>query len=124
MLPRAPRYEPADLVEQGDAYARATGYPLQLQWTLLAGVNDGDDELEALVPLLRGRKVILNMIPYNAVEGLDFRRPAPERVTEIFRWLNQRGVLTRMRQSAGQDVEAGCGQLRARSLRLHPVPAG
>jgi 23S rRNA (adenine2503-C2)-methyltransferase len=124
LLPRAPRYEPAELVELGDTYARATGYPLQLQWTLLAGVNDGDDELQALVPLLRGRKAILNMIPYNAVEGLEFRRPTTERVTEIFRWLNQRGVLTRMRQSAGQDVDAGCGQLRARGLRLKPVPAG
>lgn len=121
LLPRAPRYDPAELVAQGEAYARATGYPLQLQWTLLAGVNDGEDELEALVPLLRGRKAILNMIPYNAVDGLDFRRPSPERVTEIFRRLNQSGVLTRMRQSAGQDVDAGCGQLRARVLPLRPA---
>ncbi len=122
LLPRAPHIDPAELLAQALAYARASGYPLQLQWTLLAGVNDGDDELQALLPLLRGQPAILNMIPYNAVPGLPYARPAPQRVDEIFHWLNQRGVLTRMRQSAGQDVDAGCGQLRARSL-ARPQPA-
>ncbi|MCW5626807.1 MAG: RNA methyltransferase, partial [Burkholderiales bacterium] len=39
LLPRAPRIDPADLVELGERYARATGYPIQYQWTLLAGIN-------------------------------------------------------------------------------------
>jgi 23S rRNA (adenine2503-C2)-methyltransferase len=116
LLPRAPRYEPAELVDLAQAYAERTGYPVQYQWTLLAGVNDGDDEIDALVPLLRGRRAILNMIPYNAVDGLDYRRPDDERITQLFRRLNQQGVLTRIRQSAGQDVQGGCGQLRARAL--------
>ncbi len=114
LLPRAPPFEPAELLECGLAYARATGYPLQVQWTLLEGVNDGEDELQALETLLARRYAILNMIPWNRVDSLPFRRPGDERVTAIFRRLNQRGVLTRMRQSAGQDVEAGCGQLRSR----------
>jgi 23S rRNA (adenine2503-C2)-methyltransferase len=115
LLPRAPRITVAELVERGEQYARTTGYPIQYQWTLLAGVNDGDDELEGIVSLLRGKYAILNMIPYNRVEGFDHERPSAERCTEIFRTLNQRGVLTRLRQSAGQDVDAGCGQLRSRA---------
>ena len=118
LLPRAPRIAIAELIERGEQYARATGYPIQYQWTLLAGVNDGDDELEGIVSLLRGKYAILNMIPYNRVEGFDHERPSAERCTEIFRTLNQRGVLTRLRQSAGQDVDAGCGQLRARVIQL------
>ena len=118
LLPRAPAYEPGELVEAAQAYGDRTGYPVQYQWTLLAGVNDGDDELDALVPMLRGRRAILNMIPYNVVPGLDFQRPSAERITQLFRRLNQQGVLTRMRQSAGQNVDAGCGQLRARSIPL------
>ena len=58
------------------------------------------------------------MIPFNAVDGLDFRRPAWERAAEIARTLHRRGILTKLRQSAGQDVEGGCGQLRARAARL------
>jgi 23S rRNA (adenine2503-C2)-methyltransferase len=118
LLPRAPRIAIAELVERGEQYARATSYPIQYQWTLLAGVNDGDDEIEGIVSLLRGKYAILNMIPYNRVEGFDHRRPSNERCTEIFRALNQRGVLTRLRQSAGQDAEAGCGQLRSRVIAL------
>ena len=118
LLPRAPRIAVADLVERAEQYARATGYPIQVQWTLLAGVNDGDDEIEGIVSLLRGKYAVLNMIPYNRVDGFDHQRPSAERCTEIFRALNQRGVLTRLRQSAGQDVDAGCGQLRARVIQL------
>jgi len=132
LMPRAPAIAPDELVELGERYARASGYPIQYQWTLLDGINDGADELDGIVRLLRGKYALLNMIPYNTVAGLDFRRPSTERAERIARTLHQRGVLTKLRQSAGQDVEGGCGQLRARSaeapVRLvrgaaQPVPA-
>lgn len=116
LLPHAPRIDPAELVELGEAYARATHYPIQYQWTLLEGINDNDEELDGIVRLLRGKYAVMNMIPYNTVDALDFRRPALERIIEIARSLHRRGVLTKLRQSAGQDVDAGCGQLRAREV--------
>ncbi|MBC5783458.1 RNA methyltransferase [Ramlibacter sp. USB13] len=123
LLPRAPRMSPEELVEAGERYARATGYPIQYQWTLLEGVNDGPDEIEGIVELLSGRYGVLNMIPFNKVDGLDFRRPSWERAAEIARTLHRRGILTKLRQSAAQDVDGGCGQLRARAaqpVRLQP----
>jgi 23S rRNA (adenine2503-C2)-methyltransferase len=122
LLPRAPRIAPADLVEEGERYARATGYPIQYQWTLLEGINDGDDELDGIVRLLKGKYAIMNMIPYNTVADLEFRRPSWERAAEIARSLHRRGVLTKLRQSAGQDVDAGCGQLRARDAKTATIP--
>ncbi len=115
LMPRAPSMDPAELVQLGEQYARATGYPIQYQWTLLAGINDGDDELDGIVRLLAGKFAILNMIPYNTVDGLAFTRPPPARAAAIARALHERGVLTKLRQSAGQDVDGGCGQLRARA---------
>ena len=115
LLPLAPRIAPEALIEASHAYARATGYPLQIQWTLLAGINDGDDEVDRLAVLLKDRFAMLNLIPYNAVDGLAFARPSVERAEAIAQELNARGILTRLRQSAGQDVDAGCGQLRARA---------
>lgn len=115
LLPRAPRITPAELVEEGERYARATGYPVQYQWTLLEGINDNDEELDGIVKLLRGKYAVMNMIPYNSNEGMDFQRPSWERAAEIARSLHRRGVLTKLRHSAGQDVEGGCGQLRARA---------
>lgn len=117
LLPRAPALTPAELVRLAEDYARATQYPIQYQWTLLEGVNDSDDELEGIAELLAGKYAMMNLIPFNSVEGSGFRRPSWERAAEMARWLNQRGVLTRLRRSAGQDVDAGCGQLRARAER-------
>jgi len=116
LLPRAPRIDPHELVDAGERYARATGYPVQFQWALLAGINDGDDEVDGIARLLAGRHAMMNLIPYNEVDGLAFRRPDAERAAAMARALNRRGVLTRLRQSAGQDVDGGCGQLRSRAL--------
>ncbi|MFP5393455.1 MAG: RNA methyltransferase [Gammaproteobacteria bacterium] len=115
LLPRAPRMAPEELVERGDAYARLTGYPVQYQWTLLDGVNDGPDELDGIVQLLKGKYAVLNMIPYNAIPDLAFRRPSWDKAHAIAQALHRRGVLTKLRDSAGQDVDGGCGQLRARA---------
>jgi 23S rRNA (adenine2503-C2)-methyltransferase len=57
----------------------------------------------------------MNFIPYNTVDGLDFRRPSWERAAEMARALHRRGILAKLRQSAGQDIEGACGQLRART---------
>ncbi|MES2718142.1 MAG: RNA methyltransferase [Pseudomonadota bacterium] len=125
LLPRAPRLAPHELVAQADAYARASGYPVQYQWTLLHGVNDGEDELDGITRLLAGRYGVLNLIPWNTVDGLDFQRPSWERAAEMARVLHRRGILTKLRHSAGQDVEGGCGQLRARAgVEAAPAAGG
>lgn len=118
LLPRAPRIAPDELVRRSEQYARDSGYPLQLQWTLLAGINDGDDEVDGLVRLLAGRYAVLNLIPYNRIDGLLFARPDGERAAAMARALHRRGVLTKLRRSAAQDVDGGCGQLRARVVPI------
>jgi 23S rRNA (adenine2503-C2)-methyltransferase len=118
LLPRAPRITPDDLVAQAQAYARITGYPVQYQWTLIDGVNDGLDEVEGIARLLAGQYAVMNLIPYNAVEGLAYARPSNEQAITMVRMLRERGVLATLRQSAGQDVDAGCGQLRARTIPI------
>jgi 23S rRNA (adenine2503-C2)-methyltransferase len=118
LLPRAPRIHPTELVERAQAYADATAYPVQYQWTLLEGVNDGDDEVDAIARLLAGKYAVMNFIPFNDVDGLGFRRPAQDRALTMTRMLNQRGVLAKLRQSGGQDIDAACGQLRSRSISI------
>lgn len=121
LLPKAPRYEPGELIEQGEAYARLIGYPIQYQWTLLAGINDSQDEMDELLRLMKGKYGVLNLIPYNSLEVDDYQRPTGERIVQIVRYLHSRGLLTKVRNSAGQDVDGGCGQLRARAEVLRPV---
>src|SRR5574340_94271 len=114
LLPHAPRILVEELVERAEAYARATGYPVQYQWTLIEGVNDSDAELERIARLLSGKYAVMNFIPFNEVDGLAYRRPSSERIAAMAHTLNRQGVYTRIRDSAGQEVEGACGQLRAR----------
>ena len=56
----------------------------------------------------------VNLIPFNTVSGLSFERPNWEAARDLAARLTKRGVLTQLRDSAGQDVEGGCGPSRAR----------
>ena len=118
LLPKAPKITPAELMELGETYAREVGYPIQYQWTLLKGINDGQDELDEILRLFKGKYAVLNLIPYNSLEADEFQRPDGDRIVQIVRYLHSRGVLTKVRNSAGQDVEGGCGQLRARAVDI------
>jgi 23S rRNA (adenine2503-C2)-methyltransferase len=114
LLPHAPRIPVEELVQRAEVYARATGYPVQYQWTLIEGMNDSDVELAGIARLLSGKYAIMNFIPFNEVDGLDYRRPPAERIAAMAYALNQQGVYSRVRDSAGQEIEGACGQLRAR----------
>jgi 23S rRNA (adenine2503-C2)-methyltransferase len=114
LLPHAPQIAIEELVERAEVYARFTGYPVQYQWTLIEGVNDSDAELKSIARLLSGKYAIMNFIPFNEVDGLAYRRPSAERIAHMAHILNRQGVFARVRDSAGQDVEGACGQLRAR----------
>jgi 23S rRNA (adenine2503-C2)-methyltransferase len=115
LLPNAPRIAVAELVERAETYARASNYPTQYQWTLIEGVNDSDVELERIAALLRGKYAVMNFIPFNAVDGLPYRRPGAERIAAMVARLKQHGILAKIRDSAGQEIDGACGQLRARA---------
>jgi 23S rRNA (adenine2503-C2)-methyltransferase len=118
LLPRAPRIDPEELVALGETYARQIDYPIQYQWTLLKGINDSQAEMDGILRLLKGKYAIMNLIPYNSLQADEFQRPDGDRIVQIVRYLHSRGVLTKVRNSAGQDIDGGCGQLRARATEL------
>ncbi len=116
LLPNAPKMTVSELFDEVHRYAEAGAYPIQFQWTLIAGVNDGQDEVENLLRIWNGCYAVMNMIPINLVEGSPFRRPSPERLAEIATQLKSAGILIKYRDSSAQEVDGGCGQLRSRHL--------
>ena len=97
-------------------FERLTGRPPTIEYTLLAGVNDSDDHAEVLADLLKGRRVHVNLIPYNpigpGVSGTIYARPSPQRLGNFLDILRARGVVAHPRLTRGDDVDAACGQLR------------
>jgi 23S rRNA (adenine2503-C2)-methyltransferase len=79
---------------------------------MLDGVNDGDEHARALVALLRGRVPCkLNLIPFNPFPASGLRRSPRERVSVFARRLQDAGLVTTVRRTRGDDIDAACGQL-------------
>lgn len=114
LLPRAHKDPLRDIVQAADAYGREVGTPVQFEYTLLAGVNDRDEDVDGLCELLRGVRGYVNFIRYNPVDGVPFESPPRARIVEIVRAVCARGILAKIRDSAGPDADAACGQLRLR----------
>ena len=114
LLPKAAGLSPEDLVDQAEIYARKTGYPIQYQWTLMRGINDSPAEMDGIIRLLKGKYAMMNLIPYNQIDGDIFQRPARAEAVALSGQLNRAGILTKLRNSAGQEIDGACGQLRAR----------
>jgi 23S rRNA (adenine2503-C2)-methyltransferase len=114
LLPRAHKDPLPEIVAAADAYSRDVGTPVQIEWTMLAGINDSDQDVDELCTLLQGVRGYVNFIVYNPVAGLPFTAPSRERIIQMVRMVKSRGILATIRDSSGPDAEAACGQLRLR----------
>lgn len=116
LLPKSRPIPVEELLQQATDYAALSKYPLQIEWTLMAGVNDTEAEVERLADLIEGKLAMVNFIAVNSVEGSPFVRPTRAHMEDLITILRRRRLVATIRDSAAQDIEGGCGQLRARVL--------
>ncbi|MEM6330219.1 MAG: 23S rRNA (adenine(2503)-C(2))-methyltransferase RlmN [Planctomycetota bacterium] len=102
----------ADVLAAADDYYRASRRRLTFEYVLLAGLNDRPEHAHQLTRLLAGRHALLNVIPYNPVEGLPYRTPSPAAQRAFREVLQQGGLSVRFRHRKGDKINAACGQLR------------
>jgi len=101
-----------DLLAACQRWFEKTGREITLEYTLLREVNDRPEHAAELARLARQLRANINLIRYNEVDGLPFKRPRTEDVQEFQRLLRARNVNTHIRRSRGRDIAAACGQLR------------
>lgn len=87
-----------------------------LEYVLIDGANDTDEDARRLVELTAGGPFKINLIPFNPWSGCPFRRPPEERVEAFIAILLPRAPAVTVRRSQGSDISAACGQLRAGRL--------
>jgi 23S rRNA (adenine2503-C2)-methyltransferase len=85
---------------------------LTLEYILIQGVNDNLDQARILAKHARSLKAKVNLIPYNTVEGLTWKRPAISHCHAFRKILTDAGVTATLRIEKGHDIDAACGQLR------------
>ena len=78
---------------------------------MLDDVNISRDDAHRLVKILKPLLANINLIPYNEVETLPFKRPSSNKVWQFYRWLVEGGLSVTIREERGGDIEAACGQL-------------
>lgn len=83
-----------------------------MEYILIRDLTDRDSDLKKLAAICRTLDAKVNLIPYNCVEDVEYRRPSPEKIAAFQNGLEREGVRTTVRYSAGQDISAACGQLR------------
>lgn len=117
IMPVNKRYNVATLMEACAHWHAHKKQRLTFEYILIDGVNDQESEAHALARHARPLEAKVNLIPYNTVEGLPWKRP-PEPRQEAFRAILKRaGVDATLRREKGHDIEAACGQLRRQVMR-------
>ncbi|MBI5266581.1 MAG: 23S rRNA (adenine(2503)-C(2))-methyltransferase RlmN [candidate division Zixibacteria bacterium] len=116
IMPVADTFKLTKLMEAVRYYTEVTNQPVTFEYIVMAGFNDTMADIKALGRLVGGIPCKINLLAYNPVPGLPFKRPADEVVDWFGRELNPRVMAVTVRQSRGRDIEAACGQLAARSL--------
>lgn len=87
---------------------------LYIEYLLIPGLTDTDEEMAALMDFLRGMQVKINLIPYNRVKGSPWKAPTNEEINRIWSLLKDAGFYCRTRLSKGDTMMAACGQLGGR----------
>ncbi len=120
LVPLNRTYPLAVLLTACDRYAKKKGRRVMIEYVLLPGVNDGDEQVRELARRLRSPLYHVNLIPYNDTSA-DFRCPTAAEVASFRERLRAAGVSCTVRRSLGGEIEAACGQLALRSARGKPA---
>lgn len=102
------------LMEAVKDYERIANRRVTYEYLLLSGVNDTLIHAEQLVNLIKGTKGYVNLIPYNETKLCDYKRSSGNRVHAFLDFLTKHGVTATIRKEFGSDIDAACGQLKAK----------
>lgn len=114
IMPISKGYKMEELMEAVRYYEKNAGRRVTFEYIMLKDVNDTLECAKQLVKLIKGTLAYVNLIPYNPVDENSFMRSDEKQVHKFFSYLMQHGVNTTVRKEFGNDIDAACGQLRAK----------
>lgn len=111
IMPIAKKYPLADLVKALKYYHEKTSERITLEYLLMEDVNDTLNDAQELAAFCKNFPVKINLIQYNEVVGIPYKKPSPEIVTDFGSFLENKNLIVNIRRSRGTDIAAACGQL-------------
>ena len=118
LMPIANRYSIRELMEACGYYFEKTGRRITFEYSLVKGVNDGEEDAEILAKLVRKLNAHVNLIPVNPVSERNFVQPDTKNIIAFKNKLEKYGINVTIRREMGRDIDGACGQLRRRQRAL------
>ncbi|HEV8606697.1 MAG TPA: 23S rRNA (adenine(2503)-C(2))-methyltransferase RlmN [Tepidisphaeraceae bacterium] len=116
IVPTGRKFGVVEIVAAARRFQEQTGRIVTIEYCLLEGINDSDQQAQSLAELLHDFRAHVNLIPYNPIgpglSGAIYRTPSPAKISAFGAILRARGVVAHIRRTRGDDVSAACGQLR------------
>src|SRR6516165_647196 len=117
IMPINRRFNVATLIDACTYYCEKKGQRITFEYILIEQMNDQHDQALELAKLARRLDAKVNLIPYNTVQGLSWKRPSRGRQLAFLRALRLSGLDATIRREKGYDIDAACGQLRLQTMR-------
>ncbi len=111
IMPIAKKYPLKDLIKALEYYHTKTGDRVTIEYLLMSDVNDTLDDARELAAFCKHFPVKVNLIHYNEVPGLPYKKPSAETVADFGKYLEEKNIVVNIRRSRGDDIAAACGQL-------------
>lgn len=111
LVPLNRKYPLGELLEAVEYYISKTNRRVTFEYIMLDDVNISRDDADKLIHITKPLLANINLIPYNEVETLPFKRPSSNKVWQFYHWLAEGGLNVTIREERGGDIEAACGQL-------------
>ncbi len=112
IIPSAKNYEIKNIIEDCKKFVRETGRRVSFEYLMLSGVNDKLEHAYELSNLLKGFQCHVNLIHYNEIDEVEFKRTSLKKIQLFQSRLTNSGIAVSLRKSRGLDKNAACGQLR------------
>lgn len=117
LMPVARAYTISEVMNAANVYFKKTGRRIIIEYTLIRGFNNGEEDIEALKHVLAGLNCHINVIPINHAAG-EFAPPSKSESYAFAAALERAGLGATVRRALGSDIEGACGQLKRRTGQL------
>ena len=118
LMPINKAYDLNELMDAVSYYAELNNRRITFEYLLISGVNNSSKDADDLARYLKGKNAYINLIPYNEVKENPYKTTSDEETLAFYDMLKKRGISVTLRQKRGTDINAACGQLRAKEI-LH-----
>jgi 23S rRNA (adenine2503-C2)-methyltransferase len=123
LVPLNRRWPVEEVIAAARDHARATGRRISYEMTMIGGVNDTDDDADAVANLLHGDLAHVNLIPMNPVAHTPWQASPMPAIERFAGRISAAGIPVTIRRNRGVEIGAACGQLAAERAGAPPVPA-